>query len=81
MWDAKKVVLAGFDSMVACFGPPKIPKCLENGPTWDQKRSPKDGSTAHLFKIDPVPFVMYKQVNQAQLFLTIFSPIKRPINP
>ena len=32
----KKVFLARFEHVVARFGPPKIPKCLENGPFWDQ---------------------------------------------
>ena len=28
----KRVFLARFEPVVACFGPRKIPKCLENGP-------------------------------------------------
>ena len=33
----KQVVLAHFEPVGARFGPWKIPKCLENGPFWDQK--------------------------------------------
>ena len=33
----KQVFLARFELMVARFGPPKIPKCLENGLFCDQK--------------------------------------------
>ena len=33
----KEVFLARFELVVACFGPPKIQKCLENGLFWDQK--------------------------------------------
>ena len=31
----KQVFLDCFELVVAHFGPPKIPKCLENGPFWD----------------------------------------------
>ena len=33
----KQVFLDRFQVVVAHFGPPKIPKCLENGLFWDQK--------------------------------------------
>ena len=33
----KQVFLDRFELVVAHFGPPKIPKCLENGLFWDQK--------------------------------------------
>ena len=33
----KQVFLAHFEPVVTRFGPWKIPKCLENGPFWDQK--------------------------------------------
>ena len=33
----KQMVLVRFEHVVARFGPPKIPKCLENGMFWDQK--------------------------------------------
>ena len=37
----KQVLLARFELVVARFGPPKIPKCLENGLFWDKKMGPK----------------------------------------
>ena len=37
----KQVFLANFEPVVACFGPRKIPKCLENGSFWDQKMGQK----------------------------------------
>ena len=33
----KQVFLDRFELVVAHFGPPNIPKCLENGLSWDQK--------------------------------------------
>ena len=33
----KQVFWDYFELVVAHFGPPKIPKCLENGLFWDQK--------------------------------------------
>ena len=33
----KQVFLDCFERVVTHFGPPKIPKCLENGLFWDQK--------------------------------------------
>ena len=33
----KQVFLDRLELVVALFGPPKIPKCLENGLFWDQK--------------------------------------------
>ena len=33
----QQVVLAHFEPVATGFGPCKIPKCLENGPFWDQK--------------------------------------------
>ena len=35
----KQVFLEHFQLVVAHFGPPKIPKCLENGLFWDQNGS------------------------------------------
>ena len=35
----KQVFLDRFELVVAHFGPPKIPKCLENGLFWDPKGS------------------------------------------
>ena len=37
----KQVFLDCFELVVAHFGPPKIPKCLENGLFWDQKMGQK----------------------------------------
>ena len=39
----KQVFLACFELLVARFGPPKIPKRLENGLFWDQKITQKLG--------------------------------------
>ena len=33
----KQVFIAYFEVVVTCFGPWKMPKCLENGPFWVQK--------------------------------------------
>ena len=57
----KQVFLAHFEPVVACFGPRKIPKCLENGPFWDQKLV-QNGSKTLFSKSDPGPFGMLKQV-------------------
>ena len=43
----KQVFLACFEPVVTRFGPWKIPKCLENGPFWDQNGS-KTGQK-HIF--------------------------------
>ena len=51
----KQVFLGRFEHVVACFGPRKIPKCLENGPFWDQKRV-ENGSKTRFSKSDPGPF-------------------------
>ena len=42
----KQVFLDRFELVVAHFGPPKIPKCAENGLFWDQKWV-KNGSKTH----------------------------------
>ena len=39
----KQVFLARFELVVACFGPRKIPKCVENALFWDKKQV-KNGS-------------------------------------
>ena len=65
----KQVFLAHFEPVVTCFGPWKIPKCLENGPFQDQKWVEK-GSKTHFSKSDPGPFGMLKQV-----FLAHFEPV------
>ena len=65
----KQVFLARFEPVVACFGPWKLPKCLENGQFWDQKRV-ENGSKKHFSKSDPRPFGMLKQV-----VLAHFEPV------
>ena len=65
----KQVVLAHFEPMVTGFGSWKIPKCLENGPFWDQKWV-KNRSKMRFSKSDPGPFGMLKQV-----FLARFEPV------
>ena len=64
----KQVVLAHFEPVATGFGSWKIPKCLENGPFWDQKWV-KNGSKMRFSKSDPGPFGMLKQV-----FLAHFEP-------
>ena len=70
-----QVFLAHFEPVVTCFGPWKIPKCLENGPFWDQKWV-KNGSKARFSKSDPGPFGMLKQV-----FLAHFEPVVTCFGP
>ena len=65
----KQVVLARFEPLATGFGTCKIPKCLENGPFWDQK-CVKNGSKRRFSKSDPRPFGMLKQV-----FLARFEPV------
>ena len=67
--------LARFEPVVARFGPWKIPKCLENGSFWDQKRV-KNGSKKCFSKSDRGPFGMLKQ-----LFLAHFEPICTRFGP
>ena len=50
--------------MVAENGPPKIPKCLENGLFCDQKWV-KNGSKTHFSKTHPRPFEVHKRVKWA----------------
>ena len=57
----KQVFLDRFELVVAHFGPPKIPKCLENGLFWDQKWV-KNGSKTHFSKTHPKPFGVHKRV-------------------
>ena len=75
----KQVFLACFEPVVTRFGPLKIPKCIENGPSSDQKWF-KNGSKTHVSKSDTGPFGMLKQVFLAHLepVLTEFSPF-RPV--
>ena len=46
----KQVFLGHFEPVVARFGPWKIPKCLENGPFWDQQWV-KNGSKTRFSKV------------------------------
>ena len=57
----KQVFLDGFELVVAHFGPPKIPKCRENGLFWDQKWV-KNGSKTHFSKPHTAPFGVHKRV-------------------
>ena len=65
----KQVFLARFEPEVTRFGPWKMPKCLENGPLWDQKWV-NNGSKVPSSRSDPGPFGMLKQV-----FLAHFEPM------
>ena len=65
----QQVFLGHFEPVVARFGPWKIPKCLENGPFWDQQ-CVKNGSKTCFSKNDPGPFMMLKQV-----VLAHFEPV------
>ena len=38
---SNKCFLAHFEPVVTCFGPWKIPKCLEKGPFWGQRKGQK----------------------------------------
>ena len=75
----KHVFLARFEPVVACFGPWKIPKCLENGVFWEQK-CVKNGSKTHFTKSNPGPFAMLKQMVLAHFepVVTRFGPCKIP---
>ena len=71
----KQVFFGRFEPVVARFGPWKIPKCLENGPFWDQKWV-KNGSKTRFSKSDPGPFGVLKQV-----FLARFEPVLTEFSP
>ena len=78
----KQVFLGRFEPVVARFGPWKIPKCLENGPFWDQQ-CVKNGSKTYFSKNDRGPFMMLKQVVLARFepVLTEFSPFHHMYAP
>ena len=57
----KQVFLDRFELVVAYFGPPKIPKCLENGLFWDQKWV-KNVSKTHFSKTHPRPVGVHQRV-------------------
>ena len=56
-----QVFLDCFELGVAHFGPPKIPKCLEDALFWDQKWV-KNGSKTHFSRPHPRPFGVHKRV-------------------
>ena len=78
----KQVILDHFEPVATGFGSWKIPKCLENGPFWDQKWV-KNGLRTRFSKCDPRPFEMLKQVFLArfQPVLTEFSPFRHMYAP
>ena len=57
----KQVFLDRFEVVVAHFGPPKIPKCLENGLFRDQKWV-KNGSKTLFCNNHPGPFGVHQRV-------------------
>ena len=65
----KQVFLGRLEPLVPHFGRWKIPKCLENGPFWDQQWI-KNGAKTRFSKNDPGPFMMLKQV-----VLAHFEPV------
>ena len=71
----KQAFFGRFEPVVARFGPWKIPKCLENGPLWDQQWV-KNGSKTRFSKSDPGPFGVLKQV-----FLARFEPVLTEFSP
>ena len=58
----KQVFLDRFELVVAHFGPPKIPKCLENGLLWDQKWVKTGSKTLFFSKTHPRPFGVHQRV-------------------
>ena len=69
----KQMFLDRFELLVAHFGPPKIPKCVENGVFWDHKRV-KNGSKPHFSKPHPRPFRVHKRGTHT-LFLATFIAV------
>ena len=57
----KQVFVARFERVLTRFGPWKMPKCLENGPFWDQQWV-KTASKMCFSESDPTPLGMLKQV-------------------
>ena len=56
----KQVFLDRFELVVAHFGPPKIPKCLENG--LFEEKVVQNGSKTHFSKNDPRPLRVHQRV-------------------
>ena len=71
----KQVFLARFEPVVTCFGPRKIPKCLENGSLWDQKWV-NNGSKTRFSKSDPGPLGCSNKC-----FVAHFEPIGTGFGP
>ena len=71
----KQVSLDRFEVVVAHFGPPKIPKCLEDALFWDNKWV-KNGSKMQFSKPHPRPFEVHKRVK-----LGNFEPILGQFGP
>ena len=71
----KQVFLAHFEPVVTHFGPMKIPKYLENGSFWDQKRV-TNGPKTCFSKGDPGPLGVHRQV-----FLAHFEPVSTEFSP
>ena len=65
----KQLFMARFELMVARFDPPKIPKCLENGLSCDEKWV-TNVSKVCFSKNCPIPLGVHKQVKWA-----LFEPI------
>ena len=63
-----KCFLAHFNVLVACFGPPEIPKCLQTGPFCNQNRV-KNGSKLCFSKNDSRPFGVPDQVKSVHFEL------------
>ena len=62
-------------AVVMRFGPSKIPRCLQNGPFWDQNWV-KNGSKMHFSTSDLSPFGTFKEV-----FLAHFEPVVLRFGP
>ena len=71
----QQIFLASFEPEITPFGPWKRPKCLENGPLWDQKWV-KTVSKTGFSKSDPRLLGMLKQV-----FLAHFEPVLIEFSP
>ena len=78
----KQVFLAHFEPEVTRFGLWKMPKCFENGPSWDQKWV-KNGSKTRFSKCDRGPFGIYKQVKRAHFepLYILFEPVGTRFGP
>ena len=71
----REVFLGRLEPVVVRYGPRKVPKCLENGPFWDQQWV-KNGSKTRFSKSHPGPFMMLKQ-----LVLAHFEPVATGLGP